>query len=712
MVKSKYRAVILSLTALVVGMIAGCGGGGATGPAAVNIVTGVAATGAPVAGIVYLKDSSPTPTELTASTASDGSFAFNAAGLTPPFIIKTTSGSTTLYSLATESGIVNITPLTTMALAQAANGANLYTLYNSHVQSDINSVAAKMPAAVKAVQAALAPLMNSFGVTTDILNGQFSANHTGMDALLDAISVSISTGTVSVANKQNGAVIFTAPCTNIAAGSVVAANMPMPTLAPATASPGNALYTAKCAGCHGDLTNSNLKGRATVALAQGAIGSNLGGMGMLSGISAGDIQTIIDTISTAATAQQGATNTPAPTPSAGPAVVDGAALYAANCAGCHGALATSRKQGATAVRLQNAISGNVGGMGFLSKLSAAENQAIVASLNPPVTSTAPATGTTQAPGQTTTPSTGTTSPAPVPDGATLYSTNCAGCHGPLATSAKQGITIARLQAGIAANATTGMGFLSSLTVSEIQAIVTALTPATPTPTPSPVPPPTTLDGAALYASYCGSCHGALASSAKAGASASLIQAGITGNFGGMGSLSSLSAAQISAIETALATVTPPPQAPPSTTPDGAALYTSKCAGCHGALASSNKGGATATLIQTGISSNLGGMGSLSTLTPAEISAIAASLATVTPPSTPAPTPACGSCHSIPPSTGHHSTHMGMRTFTCATCHGSGYSSTTVNAATHNNGVKNIVTTIGWNATTRSCSNSCHGSNKW
>jgi hypothetical protein len=27
-------------------------------------------------------------------------------------------------------------------------------------------------------------------------------------------------------------------------------------------------------------------------------------------------------------------------------------------------------------------------------------------------------------------------------------------------------------------------------------------------------------------------------------------------------------------------------------------------------------------------------------------------------------------------------------------------------------VKNLTTTIGWNATTRSCSNSCHGSRSW
>ncbi|HEY4744280.1 MAG TPA: hypothetical protein VIH45_06445, partial [Desulfuromonadaceae bacterium] len=97
------------------------------------------------------------------------------------------------------------------------------------------------------------------------------------------------------------------------------------------------------------------------------------------------------------------------------------------------------------------------------------------------------------------------------------------------------------------------------------------------------------------------------------------------------------------------------------------------------------------------------------LTSTQVSAIASALATVTP--SPTPTPACGSCHAIPPATGKHSTHL-SEGVSCATCHGSGYSTTTVNATTHNNGVYNVATTIGWNAANRTCSNSCHGTHTW
>jgi fibronectin type 3 domain-containing protein len=79
--------------------------------------------------------------------------------------------------------------------------------------------------------------------------------------------------------------------------------------------------------------------------------------------------------------------------------------------------------------------------------------------------------------------------------------------------------------------------------------------------------------------------------------------------------------------------------------------------------------------------------------------------------TSAPALACGSCHTAPPSTGKHTFHIGEG-YDCAVCHGSGYSSTTVNAATHMNNVINLQTTIGWNATSRNCTNSCHGRKNW
>jgi hypothetical protein len=77
-----------------------------------------------------------------------------------------------------------------------------------------------------------------------------------------------------------------------------------------------------------------------------------------------------------------------------------------------------------------------------------------------------------------------------------------------------------------------------------------------------------------------------------------------------------------------------------------------------------------------------------------------------------PTPACGSCHAIPPATGQHTFHVSSVGLSCSTCHGTGYSSTTVNTATHQNGVKDVVSSLNFNATTRSCSPGCHGTRTW
>ena len=198
------------------------------------------------------------------------------------------------------------------------------------------------------------------------------------------------------------------------------------------------------------------------------------------------------------------------------------ALYTSKCAGCHGPLATSSKLGATLARTQSAISGNIGGMGSLSNsLTLNQMQSIITAL----TASSPGTGTG-----------GTTAS----NGSTLYASDCAGCHGALASSAKLGTTAARIQSAISGN-TGNMGSLASLSVADVQAIATALA-GTGTGTGT-----TTTDGAALFSTYCSRCHNSMGST-----SASTIQSRINSNTGGMGSLS-LTSAQLQSISTYLST---------------------------------------------------------------------------------------------------------------------------------------------------------------
>jgi predicted CxxxxCH...CXXCH cytochrome family protein len=80
---------------------------------------------------------------------------------------------------------------------------------------------------------------------------------------------------------------------------------------------------------------------------------------------------------------------------------------------------------------------------------------------------------------------------------------------------------------------------------------------------------------------------------------------------------------------------------------------------------------------------------------------------------------CNSCHRSQSGsssynfTGEHDKHVNGEHIACSQCHGTGYSSTAVNAALHVNGTRDLVSTVRWNATSRSCSsNSCHGSESW
>lgn len=136
---------------------------------------------------------------------------------------------------------------------------------------------------------------------------------------------------------------------------------PVPVPAPLN---GAALYNANCASCHQALSVLSNMG-ATAARIQAAIANNVGDMGALSSLTSSQIQSIADVLALA----------PAPVPA--PAPIDGAALYAANCAGCHGILANSSQKRITAAAIQVRMANPP----YATRsLSAAEVQAVAAAL--------------------------------------------------------------------------------------------------------------------------------------------------------------------------------------------------------------------------------------------------------------------------------------------------------------------------------------------
>ncbi|MDH5518021.1 MAG: c-type cytochrome, partial [Gammaproteobacteria bacterium] len=240
---------------------------------------------------------------------------------------------------------------------------------------------------------------------------------------------------------------------------------------PTGATDGATLYANSCSSCHGAGSSSTKAGASVTRIIGGITGLNsVSSMNYLEGLTVAEVQAISDYL-----VAMGSSTPP-------PATSTGSALYANNCAACHGADSSSSKIGATVVRINTGIS-SVSSMNSLSSLSAAEILAIsdyLVSLDvaPP--------------------------PASSSSGATLYTNNCAACHGPGDSSAKAGATVSRINTGIAA--VSGMNYLSNtLSSADIQAIAEYL---------AAIPTPTTPSG--LYQAYCASCHGATGSGGSSG----------------------------------------------------------------------------------------------------------------------------------------------------------------------------------------------------
>ncbi len=378
-------------------------------------------------------------------------------------------------------------------------------------------------------------------------------------------------------------------------------------------------------------------------------------------------------------------------------------LYVNNCQTCHGSLTNSTKKGKTAAQIVAAIntpSTNMGGLSLI--LSPAQIDDIAEQLGSNPTCVLPKRWDPTSRVCTAKNTLSCTS-AQIPNAdltacvtiaSNDYAASCASCHGALASSAKVGKTATQIQAAIDAN-TGGMGGLSILTPSQVADIATQLSltctggqvlnpagNACINPGLTCVLPkiPNSAGNACInppagdYATSCGLCHGALASSAKVGKTATQIQAAINANAGGMGSLSVLTSSQIADIAKQLvitcsgiqvansngtACINPTLSCVTQKVPNAAGTdciaravgdYELSCVDCHKSLATTTKSGKTATQIQAAINSASTGMkiSSLTSLTPAQIDDIAKQLGAATTCAAPKTWDANGSICGVPP----------------------------------------------------------------
>lgn len=229
--RSVVRTILMAFSLSGALVLAGCGGGGggtaaSTPPAPTALISGVAATGAPITpamnGVVTIQDSASPANSTSTPTDANGSYAFTAAqlsGWTAPYMleIKYAVGGVnyTLHSAATASDLtsgsatINITPLTDLVIANLA-GDVAENVFKNKAYSTILTPAA-LSAGAAALRAQLAPVLSTMGVsaTVDLLHDSFKADGTNLDAVLDALKVTQdpTTRTATITNRLDGSSI-------------------------------------------------------------------------------------------------------------------------------------------------------------------------------------------------------------------------------------------------------------------------------------------------------------------------------------------------------------------------------------------------------------------------------------------------------------------------------------------------------------------------
>ena len=202
--KLKGIAIILLMGLLTLSLFA-CGSGGGGGSSSnhpssttnSSILTGVAATGAPMSGgIVYLKEADGTehgPYPID----NNGRYSIDVTGFTPPFYLRAeriTGGQTTiLYSVSMGAGTANINPLTNLAIAAAGIVNDPADVYNDPVIRPIAQGA--LNKAITDILALMAPVLNNPKYKASNINpltdGKFTANGKGLDGVFDDLDLDL-----------------------------------------------------------------------------------------------------------------------------------------------------------------------------------------------------------------------------------------------------------------------------------------------------------------------------------------------------------------------------------------------------------------------------------------------------------------------------------------------------------------------------------------
>ena len=196
------RLVVTSISVVLASMlIVGCGGGSSasTGTdtstvAEADALTGVVAIGIGVQADMLLIGSLGETIE--AATDAGGVYSIDVSALTQPIMVQAQirSNGNLMYSFAeAASGTVNVTPLTTFIVDQAAEASGLgggaSQLFQNFTENAV-AAQAELAGATDILDAQIAAVMEDNTVGGfDHITSDFEANHEGYDAVLDALDI-------------------------------------------------------------------------------------------------------------------------------------------------------------------------------------------------------------------------------------------------------------------------------------------------------------------------------------------------------------------------------------------------------------------------------------------------------------------------------------------------------------------------------------------
>ena len=752
-----------------------------------QVVSGVVAAGAPLAGQVAIKGSSGALRSTVIS--SNGSYAIDVTGMTGPFILQANGSANgnnyTLYSFAGQVGICNVNPLSSAVIAGAASGADLASLYTSPDVSKLNQIKADLPSAMTTFLTKLQPLLKLYGAdTTDPITGPYLANHTGLDGMFDNVQFLVANGMLTITNAKTTALILTGNVADITGAQMNMDAMtnpgPIPTAPTGLTGIGAAGQVTLSWTAVGNATSYNLYWSTTTGVTT-ASGTKVAGVTppySQTGLPAGTTYYYILTAAnsageSAASTQVSATTTatpPTPTVPAAPTGViatggtrqatvswlavtgaDSYNLYWSTTPGVTKASGT-KIAGATSPTVQTGLADSTTYYYIVTAVNsvgegAASVQVAATTLAPVPVPTVPAAPTAvSAMGG----ANQVTVSWPAVTGATsynLYRSTTSGVTTALGTRIA-GVTSPYVNTGLSAG--TAYYYIVTAVNSAGESIASAQTTAT-TNAPSPAVPnaPAGLtatggakqvsiswsasSGATSYNLYWSTTSGVTTAAGTkiAGATSPYVQTGLVDSTAYYYVVTAVNASGESAASTQVsattnAAVPTVPAAPAGVSATGGAnqatvswsavagatsynLYRSTTSGVTTATGT-KIAGATSPYVNTGLSAGtayyyivtaLNGTGESAASTQASASTNAAASVL------------CFSCHGTPPATGKHAFHFPSKTNSCVACHGAGYDpygALSALPATHLNGVTNIASgnPPGWNATNRTCSNSCHG----